>query len=170
MIYSGPSCLYTEKKKSHENFSFTIYRYTTISLKKKTQKKIQSSTTQDPQMDNDLPFKKHCCTALSFSHSPISILKMIKAPAVCIPIRAMSVILNLISVTNKTEDKDGVIISAVLGLPTHILWYHGGREGYPRYYFKPVASLKGKKAATYSDRLMTWKEAKFVFWATSGAM
>ena len=121
-------------------------------------------------MNNDLPFKKHCYTALSFSHSPISILKMIKAPAVCIPIRAMSMILNLISVTNKTEDKDGVIISALLGLPTHTLWYHAGKEGYPRYYFKPVASLKGKKAATYSDRLMTWKEAKFVFWATSGAM
>ena len=76
-------------------------------------------------MDNDLPFKKHCCTALSFSHSPVSILKMIKAPAVCIAIRAMSMILNLISVTKKTEDNDGMIISALLAC----LLTHSGTTG-----------------------------------------
>ena len=81
----------------------------------------------------------------------------------------MSMILNLIFITNKTEDNDGVIISTLLACLL-TLWYHGGKEGYPRYYFKQVASLKGKKVATYIDRLMTWKEAKFVFWATSGAM
>lgn len=54
---------------------------------------------------------------------------MIKAPAVCIAIRAMSMILNLISVTKKTEDNDGMIISALLAcLLTHS-GTMGGKRG-----------------------------------------
>lgn len=71
--------------------------------------------------------------SFSFSHSPISILKMTKnqaAAMVCIAIRAMSTILILISVTNKIEDKDRVIISTLLAcLLITYLDTMGGKRG-----------------------------------------
>lgn len=87
---------------------------------------------------------------------------------VCIAIRAMSTILILISVTNKIEDKDRVIISTLLAcLLITYLDTMGGKRGTQDVTSLQLLSWKTRRY--YRDTLMTWKEAKFMFWATSGA-
>lgn len=96
--------------------------------------KFLSRPTQNPLTSNNLQFKKQGCRALSFSHSPISLLKMTVNQAsvmACIAIRAMWTIPTPTSAINEIEANDGGITGTQLTclLTYHICRYHGGKRG-----------------------------------------